>query len=44
MGLLELQEHNYEAHGDLSFDTVYYNKLNKAFKITHPVLSIESGY
>lgn len=38
-GLAELQEHEFVSHGDLSHDTIYYDKRTKNFKIRHPVFN-----
>lgn len=43
-GLGELHERGFQAHGDLSNDTIYYDKRTKNFMITHPVFSPESAY
>lgn len=43
-GLVELEENGYSAHGDICGDTVYYDKRQKIFKISHPVFSIKSGF
>jgi hypothetical protein len=43
-GLRDLAERGYPGHGDLSLDTIYYDKRGKSFRVTHPLFSGESGY
>ena len=43
-GLAELEEQGFEAHGDISFESIYYDKRKKLFKITHPAFNQCSGY
>ena len=43
-GLAELEGQGLQAHGDISFESIYYDKRKKLFKITHPAFNQLSGY
>ncbi len=38
-GLRELSENGYQGHGDVSLESIYYNKKDKYFKLTHPAFN-----